>query len=86
VDAAKIEALIGNGLVQAAALARPIFSNPDWAAEAERGVALPSSCACDPPSCLRTQLTGAICSHWPQDRQDAGFWGREPISRRERAS
>ncbi|AEY85495.1 NADH:flavin oxidoreductase/NADH oxidase [Streptomyces hygroscopicus subsp. jinggangensis 5008] len=72
------ERLLGAGLVAGVALARPLLADPDWAVKAEADdVAGIHRCACDPPQCLRTQLTGAICSSWPEARQRAEYWGRD---------
>jgi 2,4-dienoyl-CoA reductase (NADPH2) len=65
----------------AVGLARPLFVDPDWPRKVARG-ALDTlrTCPCDPPRCLRTQLTGAICDHWPADAQARGYLGYDERS------
>lgn len=56
-------------------LARPLLADPDWVAKVSGG--RPETllrCACDPPRCAQTQMTGAICSAWPESVQAAGAW------------
>ncbi|MBF4571865.1 NADH:flavin oxidoreductase [Herbiconiux sp. VKM Ac-1786] len=78
-DPQKMDSLIAGGLVAAVALARPMLGNPDWARDAAAGAHDPAGCPCDPPTCLRTQLTGTICESWPESRKERGYWGREEI-------
>lgn len=65
---------------QAAAvgLARPLFVDPDWPRKVATG-ALDTlrTCPCDAAHCLRTQLTGAICDHWPETALSRGYLGYE---------
>jgi 2,4-dienoyl-CoA reductase (NADPH2) len=68
------EAVLAEGDVQAVALGRALFTDPDWPRKALSGDAV-RTCACSPPTCLRTQLTGSICHSWPQEIQDQGYWG-----------
>lgn len=70
------ENLVAAGQVAGVALARPLLADPDWVAKAAAGDDI-HVCACDPPQCLRTQLTGAVCSGWPEHRRRAGHWGRD---------
>ncbi|MFI9754441.1 oxidoreductase [Streptomyces collinus] len=63
----------------AVALARPLFVDPDWPTKVRTGTAdTRRTCPCDPPRCLQTQLTGAICASWPESTQSRGFLGYEP--------
>jgi 2,4-dienoyl-CoA reductase (NADPH2) len=72
------ESLLAGELVAGVALARPLLADPDWVAKAATDrVDEIQQCACDPPRCLRTQLTGTVCSGWPEHRQRAGYWGRD---------
>ncbi|AEY85481.1 NADH:flavin oxidoreductase/NADH oxidase [Streptomyces hygroscopicus subsp. jinggangensis 5008] len=62
----------------AVGLARPLFVDPDWPARVQAGVPeTRRTCPCNPPTCLRTQLTGAVCDHWPEHAQSQGFIGYE---------
>lgn len=57
-------------------LARPLFVDPDWPLKVARGeVTELRSCPCEPPTCLRTQLSGAVCDHWPADVIERGYLG-----------
>ena len=57
-------------------LARPLFTDPDWAAKVADGrLDAIRTGPCDPPTCLRTQLDGAVCSHWPPAAVDRGYLG-----------
>lgn len=76
-DASRMERLIVDGYVAGVAVGRPILSNADWGLAARAGSAIPPSCDCDPPTCLRTQLTGAVCHAWSATHQELGYWGRE---------
>lgn len=68
--------LVANGLVDAIGLARPLLADPDWPAKVRADAAATvRRCACSPPTCLRTQLTGAVCQSWPADAQAAGYLG-----------
>lgn len=67
---------IGRHRATAVALARPLFVDPDWPRKVARGeVDTIHTCPCDPPMCLQTQLTGAICGHWPNAVQARGYLG-----------
>jgi 2,4-dienoyl-CoA reductase (NADPH2) len=62
--------------VSAVALARAIFVDPDWPRKVAAGAdASIRACPCDPPLCLRTQLTGSVCGHWPVSAQTRGHLG-----------
>lgn len=76
-NAEQMDRLVGDRLVAAVALARPLLSNPDWPKSAASGESIPSSCDCNPSTCLQTQLTGTICHSWPEQQQVAGVWGLE---------
>lgn len=70
--------VLERGEADAVGLARPLFVDPDWPRKVADG-AIDSihTCPCDPPTCLRTQLTGAICHHWPAAAQERGHLGYE---------
>ena len=60
-------------------LARPLFVDParKIAAGALETV---RRCTCNPPRCLQTQLTGAICDHWPEAQPAAiSATAKEPM-------
>ena len=60
----------------AVALARAVFVDPDWPRKVAAGATdAIRECPCDPPRCLQTQLTGAICGHWPESAQSRGHLG-----------
>jgi 2,4-dienoyl-CoA reductase (NADPH2) len=62
--------------VSAVALARAIFVDPDWPRKVAAGAdASIRACPCDPSLCLRTQLTGSVCGHWPVSAQTRGHLG-----------
>lgn len=64
------------GEADAIGLARPLFADPDWVRKVEAGM-MPEirTCACNPPTCLQTQLTGAVCGSWPEEIQEQGYLG-----------
>jgi 2,4-dienoyl-CoA reductase (NADPH2) len=59
----------------AVALARPLFTDPDWVAKVAAGTADVMTCDCTSNTCLRTQLTGSQCECWPEAVQKRGFYG-----------
>ncbi|WP_329142599.1 NADH:flavin oxidoreductase [Streptomyces sp. NBC_01456] len=60
----------------AVGLARPLFVDPDWPTRVQAGTPeARRTCPCNPPLCLQTQLTGALCNHWPETAQTRGFFG-----------
>lgn len=64
-DAARAERVIASGVADAVMLGRPLLTDPDWAVKVLAGRASEViNCDCDPPTCLRTQLTGTICHAW----------------------
>lgn len=66
----------------AVALARAIFVDPDWPRKVAAGASESiRACPCDPPRCLRTQLTGSICGHWPPSAQSRGHLGYDEQKR-----
>lgn len=74
--AEEIAGLVADKRVDAVALGRPLLTDPDWAARAFAGEAQEiRSCPCDPPLCIRTQLTGTQCHHWPASAQARGYFG-----------
>lgn len=60
----------------AVGLARPLFVDPEWPHKVAEG-ALDSlrTCACTPSTCLRTQLSGAVCDSWPAAARARGYLG-----------
>ncbi|MFC4948004.1 hypothetical protein [Pseudonocardia sp. GCM10023141] len=72
------EDVLERGDAAAVGLARPLFVDPDWPRKVAAGE--PGeirSCPCFPPECLRTQLAGAVCDHWPPDVLERGYLGYE---------
>lgn len=68
--------VLERGEADAIGLARPLFVDPDWPRKVADGrLDALRTCPCDPPNCLRTQLTGAICNHWPAAVQADGYLG-----------
>ncbi|MBA3843771.1 MAG: NADH:flavin oxidoreductase [Actinobacteria bacterium] len=70
------ERVLNEGVADAIGLARPLFVDPDWPTKVAAGN-IPGirHCPCDPPTCLRTQLTGALCDHWPNPVIEQGYLG-----------
>jgi 2,4-dienoyl-CoA reductase (NADPH2) len=77
-DPAYAGRLVADGHVAGVALARPVLADPDWARKAATGEPI-LVCPCDPPQCLRTQLTGTVCASWPDEIRGAGHWGRNQL-------
>ena len=75
-DAESANAVIAAGHCAAVAVARALFTDPDWPRKVLTGRE-PSRCNCVPMTCLRTQMTGAVCHSWPQHILDRGFWGMD---------
>ena len=75
-DPADAEAVLARGEAAAVGLARPLLADPDWVNKVlsgrEREI---RKCACDPPTCLRTQMTGSTCNAWPEAVKQAGCSG-----------
>lgn len=70
------EHVLKHGEADAVALARPLFADPDWVRKVEAGMMQEiRTCSCDPPTCLQTQLTGAICGRWPEEIREQGYLG-----------
>ena len=68
--------VLERGDADALGLARPLFVDPDWPRKVADGdLAAVRTCPCDPPNCLRTQLSGAICDHWPPAAVARGYLG-----------
>ena len=75
-DPAEAEAVLRRGEAAAIGLARPLLSDPDWYRKVQDGrEADLHVCACDPPTCLMTQLTGSICNAWSDSVKQRGFLG-----------
>ena len=68
--------VLERGDADAIGLARPLFTDPDWPRKVADG-ALDTIRACpdDPPACVRTQLFGAVCDHWPPEAIADGYLG-----------
>jgi 2,4-dienoyl-CoA reductase (NADPH2) len=75
-DARDAVAVLEAGDCAAVALARALFADPDWPRKALAGIS-PRECDCTPMTCLRTQMTGAVCHSWPQPELARGFWGMD---------
>lgn len=74
--------LVRDGTVAGVALARPLLADPDWAVKAAGGdPGAIVTCRCQPPTCLRTQLTGSICGSWPPADREAGYSGYSMTAR-----
>lgn len=72
---ADVEGALAGG-ASAAALSRPMLTDPDWVSKLRAGADdQVVGCPCDPPMCLLTQLNGAVCASWPAEVQDRGFSG-----------
>ncbi|WP_433171497.1 hypothetical protein [Actinoallomurus sp. CA-150999] len=72
-DAARV---LETDQASAVGLARQLFVDPDWPRKLAAGaLGAFRTCPCDPPRCLQTQLTGAVCHHWPADAQARGYLG-----------
>ena len=68
--------VLERGDADAIGLARPLFVDPDWPRKvADEDLGAVRTCPCDPPNCLRTQLSGAICDHWPPAAVARGYLG-----------
>ena len=79
------EHVLKHGEGDAVALARPLLADPDWVKKVQAGMVEEiRTCSCNPPTCLQTQLTGAVCMSWPEDIQEQGYLGYnspvEPLS------
>jgi 2,4-dienoyl-CoA reductase (NADPH2) len=71
--------VLTSGGADAVGLARPLFVDPEWPRKVESGdVAALRTCPCDPAHCVRTQLEGAVCDHWPSSARERGYLGYEP--------
>ncbi|WP_300014369.1 NADH:flavin oxidoreductase [Pseudonocardia sp.] len=80
-DPADAEAVLVRDEAAAVGLARPLFVDPDWPRKVAAGQAdTVRSCPCDPPACLRTQLTGSVCDHWPPEVRARGHFGLAPVA------
>ncbi|MFD3925793.1 NADH:flavin oxidoreductase [Streptomyces sp. NPDC058614] len=70
------ESVLQQGQAAAIALARPLFTDPDWPHKVSGGVLdAVRSCPCTASHCLRTQLTGAVCDSWPAEAMERGYFG-----------
>lgn len=70
-----VQALTTHGAA-AVALARPLLVDPDWPRKVADGrIDGIRVCPCNPPRCLQTQLTGAVCDHWPDGARACGYLG-----------
>jgi 2,4-dienoyl-CoA reductase (NADPH2) len=73
-DPADAVGVLERGDADAIGLARPLFVDPDWPRKVAAGERA-RTCPCNPPNCLRTQLSGAICDHWPPAAVARGYLG-----------
>ncbi|WP_180897899.1 oxidoreductase [Martelella soudanensis] len=70
------EDILARGDADGVALARPLFSDPDWPEKVREGrVCELRFCDCTEATCLRTQLTGSRCESWPKAAAEAGYFG-----------
>jgi 2,4-dienoyl-CoA reductase (NADPH2) len=70
------ESVLRQGQASAIALARPLFTDPDWPHKVAAGeLGAVRSCPCATARCLRTQLTGAVCESWPAETIERGYYG-----------
>jgi 2,4-dienoyl-CoA reductase (NADPH2) len=68
--------VLERGEADAIGLSRPLFTDPDWPRKVADGVLdAIRTCPCDPPTCSRTQLFGAVCDHWPPEVIADGYLG-----------
>jgi 2,4-dienoyl-CoA reductase (NADPH2) len=68
--------VLERGHVSAIALARPLFTDPDWPRKVSGGgLGAVRDCSCETARCLRTQLTGAVCDSWPAEVIERGYFG-----------
>jgi 2,4-dienoyl-CoA reductase (NADPH2) len=75
-DPADAVGVLERGDADAIGLARPLFVDPDWPRKVADGeLDAVRTCPCDPPNCLRTQLSGAVCDHWPPAAVARGYLG-----------
>jgi 2,4-dienoyl-CoA reductase (NADPH2) len=75
-DPADAERVLERRDAAAVGLARPLLADPDRMNKVRAGrVDEICTCACDPPTCLRTQMTGSTCNAWPQSVKDDGYSG-----------
>lgn len=79
-DPADAVGVIERGDADGVGLARPLFVDPDWPRKVAAGAQDEiRGCPCNPPNCLRTQLTGAVCDHWADDVVARGYLGYESV-------
>ena len=75
-DPADAVAVLERGDADAIGLARPLFVDPDWPRKVADGdLGGVRTCPCNPSTCLRTQLSGAICDNWPPAAVSRGYLG-----------
>jgi len=75
-DPADAVAVLERGDADAIGLARPLFVDPDWPRKVADGdLGGVRTCPCNPSTCLRTQLSGAICDNWPPAAVRRGYLG-----------
>ncbi|MBB5156965.1 oxidoreductase [Saccharopolyspora phatthalungensis] len=73
-DPSDAEEVLEHDNVAAVGLARALFADPDWPRKVAAGQPV-RHCACSPPICARTQLTGAVCAAWPAPAAERGYFG-----------
>jgi len=75
-DPADAVGVLERGEADAIGLARPLFVDPDWPRKVADGdLDGVRTCPCNPSTCLRTQLSGAICDNWPPAAVSRGYLG-----------
>jgi len=75
-DPADAVGVLERGDADAIGLARPLFVDPDWPRKVADGdLGGVRTCPCNPSTCLRTQLSGAICDNWPPAAVSRGYLG-----------
>ena len=75
-DPADAVGVLERGDADAIGLARPLFVDPDWPRKVADGdLDGVRTCPCNPSTCLRTQLSGAICDNWPPAAVSRGYLG-----------
>ena len=68
--------IVASGRAAAVGLARPLLVDPDWPKKVVDGQTEDiHECPCDPPQCIRSQLGGVTCHHWPQTALSRGYFG-----------
>ena len=73
---ATAESVVAEDVAAAVMLGRAVLTDPDWANKhLGRNEHPLVTCRCEPPTCLATQISGAICHAWSPDDQRRGYVG-----------